>query len=59
MKRPMPKRMSIGLIIKVWSLDYFFAVGAGPLPAFAAAQRAFIAAASLALISGETTVELQ
>ena len=54
-KRPTPNSLSIGLIIKGWSSYFFLEVGAGPLPAFAAAQRAFIAAASLALTSGETT----
>ena len=55
MKRPMPNSLSIGLIIESRGSYLFLEVGEGPLPAFAAAQRAFIAAASFALTSGETT----
>lgn len=55
MKRPMPNNLSIGLIIESRGSYFFLEVGEGPLPAFAAAQRAFIAAESFALTSGETT----
>ena len=55
MKRPMPNSLSIGLIIESRGSYLFLEVGEGPLPAFAAAQRAFIAAASFALTSGEKT----